>query len=507
MIENIIETIDDIGLKEPDRICYDYLGENHTYGELKKRSDAWARAIISKHVPSHEPIMIWGGQTFDVVASFLGCVKSGHAYIPIADYSNPSRLEMIEDVSKSPALIVHSELPKVDLEDNLKILRPSDLTNSHDNIELTSNNMVKGKDNFYIIFTSGTTGKPKGVQISYDNLLSFVNWEVSDFDFPKHPSFLAQAPYSFDLSVMSLYPALVSAGKLVVLPHDVTQNLGRMFQILPNMNFNVWVSTPSFAQMAFLDRKFDAEHHSDLTHFLFCGEELPHDEAKKLLDRFPESKIFNTYGPTETTVAVTQVQITRDVLAKYDRLPIGRAKPDTRITIDTSKATDGKEGEIIISGKSVSKGYLNNPEKTKKAFFKNKDGLASYRTGDAGFFDGDMLFYRGRIDFQVKFNGYRIELEEINHYLGRNSLVKYGVVAPKYDRNHTVKQLVAVVELENDAKDKLNDEEALTKTLRDDLKKNVMPYMLPQRFVYREKLPISQNGKVDIKAVIAEVNE
>ena len=232
------------------------------------------------------------------------------------------------------------------------IIRPFDVTD-HDNIQLDESRMAKGDDSFYIIFTSGTTGKPKGVQISHDNLLSFVNWEVSDFDLPEHPSFLAQAPYSFDLSVMSLYPALVTGGNLVVMPHHITQNLGKMFQVLPKMNFNIWVSTPSFAQMAFLDRTFDAEHHPQLTHFLFCGEELPHDEAEKLLDKFPDAKIFNTYGPTETTVAVTQVQITRDILEKYDRLPIGKVKPDTKITIDTSKSNDGKEGELIISGKSV----------------------------------------------------------------------------------------------------------------------------------------------------------
>ena len=134
MIKNVIKTIDELGLKEPNRICYDYLGEKHTYGELKKRSDAWAKTIIDKHVPDKEPIMIWGGQTFDVVASFLGCVKSGHAYVPIADYSNPSRLEMIEEVSKSPALIVHSELPKVNLDDKMIIIRPFDVTD-HDNIQ------------------------------------------------------------------------------------------------------------------------------------------------------------------------------------------------------------------------------------------------------------------------------------------------------------------------------------------------------------------------------------
>lgn len=503
MIKNIIKTIDELGLKEPNRICYDYLGEKHTYGELKERSDAWAKTIINKHVPDKEPIMIWGGQTFDVVASFLGCVKSGHAYVPIADYSNPSRLEMIEEVSKSPALIVHSELPKVNLDDKMIIIRPFDVTD-HDNIQLDESRMVKGDDNFYIIFTSGTTGKPKGVQISHDNLLSFVNWEVSDFDLPEHPSFLAQAPYSFDLSVMSLYPALTAGGKLVVLPHDVTENIGQLFKTLPQLKFNVWVSTPSFVEMSFLDPTFDAKHHPELTHFLFCGEELSHKTAKMLKLKFPDSHIFNTYGPTETTVAVTQVEITDEILNKYDRLPIGVSKNDTKISIDTSKGEEDNQGEVVIEGPSVSKGYLNNPEKTEAAFFKESEH-ESYRTGDLGFLDGDMLFYRGRIDFQVKFNGYRIELEEINFYLAKNPLVRYGVVAPKYNKDHKVRQLVAVVELADGVREKYTDAE-LTKKLRESLSQDIMPYMLPQRFIYRDEMPISQNGKVDIKQVIKEVN-
>ena len=182
MIKNVIKTIDELGLKEPNRICYDYLGEKHTYGELKERSDAWAKTIVNKHVPDKEPIMIWGGQTFDVVASFLGCVKSGHAYVPIADYSNPSRLEMIEEVSKSPALIVHSELPKVNLDDKMTIIRPFDVTD-HGNIQLDESRMVKGDDNFYIIFTSGTNGKPKGVQISNDGGIDGYGYHIDDNDF------------------------------------------------------------------------------------------------------------------------------------------------------------------------------------------------------------------------------------------------------------------------------------------------------------------------------------
>ena len=504
MIKDVIKKIDEIATSDPDRIAYDYLGQTNTYGDLKKRSDAWAYKIASLDIPDKAPIMIWGGQNFEMVASFLGCVKSGHAYIPIASYSNAERLTMIQDVSKSEVVLAIDELPDIDL-NGVQVVKPDEVEDG--NYDIDEKNFVEDDDNFYIIFTSGTTGKPKGVQISHKNLLSFVNWELTDFDLPENPSFLAQAPYSFDLSVMSLYPALVAGGKLVVLPHDVTQNFAQLFATLPKLQFNVWVSTPSFAQMCFLDRTFDGEHHPDLTHFPFCGEELPHSEAAMLKKKFPNSHIFNTYGPTETTVAVTQVEITDEVLEKYDRLPIGRAKEDTRITIDTSKGDKPGEGEIIIEGPSVSKGYMNNPEKTEAAFFK-KDGdkYLSYRTGDAGFFDGDMLFYRGRIDFQIKFNGYRIELEEINFYLTKNDLVRYGVAAPKYNKDHTVKQIVAEIELKDGVRRKYSDAE-LTKLIREDLAKNVMPYMIPQRYVYRDALPISQNGKVDIKTVIKEVNK
>ncbi|QNQ84399.1 D-alanine--poly(phosphoribitol) ligase subunit DltA [Lactobacillus sp. PV037] len=504
MIKDVIKTIDEIAIKDPNRIVYDYLGETNTYGDLKKRSDAYAAKLKKMSIPEKAPVMIWGGQNFEMIASFLGAVKAGHAYIPIASYSNSERLTMIQEVSQAPLVIAVDELP-IEMK-NIEVLNASEVEDGDFNI--AEDNYVSGDDNFYIIFTSGTTGKPKGVQISHNNLLSFVNWELEDFNLPEHPSFLAQAPYSFDLSVMSLYPALTSGGKLVVLPHDVTQNLGQLFKTMPNLDFNVWVSTPSFAEMSFLDPTFNGEHHKNLTHFLFCGEELSHKTAQVLKNKFPDSHIYNTYGPTETTVAVTSVEIDNDILNKYDRLPIGVAKKDTKVTIDTSKGEDkdNKQGEVLIQGPSVSKGYLNNPEKTEAAFFKNpNDQYSTYRTGDLGFLDGDMLFYRGRIDFQVKFNGYRIELEEINFYLAKNPLVRYGVVAPRYNKDHKVQQLVAVVELAEDVREKYSDAE-LTKKLREDLSRDIMPYMLPQRFIYRENMPISQNGKVDIKQVIKEVN-
>ncbi|WEV43627.1 D-alanine--poly(phosphoribitol) ligase subunit DltA [Lactobacillus sp. ESL0684] len=504
MIKDIIKKIDEIALANPDRIAYDYLGQTNTYGDLKQRSDAWANKINQLNLSPASPVMIWGGQTFEMVASFLGCVKAGHAYIPIASYSNAERLVMIQEIAQSEAVLAIDQLPKIAMP-KVQVVKPNQVENT--DVELDSANFVHGDDNFYIIFTSGTSGKPKGVQISHNNLLSFVNWIITDFALPKNPSFLAQAPYSFDLSVMSLYPALVTAGKLVALPHEVTENFAQLFATLPKLQFNVWVSTPSFAQMCFLDKTFTAEYHPNLSHFMFCGEELPHNEVTQLKQKFPQSKIFNTYGPTETTVAVTEVEITDDILVQYDRLPIGRVKADTTITIDQSKGDEPNEGEIVIAGPSVSKGYLNNPAKTSAAFFKASDSqYPSHRSGDEGFFENGLLFYRGRIDFQIKFNGYRIELEEINHYLNKNKLVDVGVAAPIYNQDHTVKQIVAVIKLKASAKKKFTEAE-ITKQIRASLTKDIMPYMIPQRCLYREQLPISQNGKVDIKTVIKEVNE
>ncbi|WP_270262664.1 AMP-binding protein, partial [Lactobacillus panisapium] len=126
MIKNIIKKIDQIALAEPDRIAYDFLGQTNTYGDLKKRSDAWAGYIMGLNLSPGSPIMIWGGQTFDMIASFLGCVKAGHAYIPIASYSNAERIVLIQEVAAAEAIIAIEELPAIALPD-LQVIRPEEV--------------------------------------------------------------------------------------------------------------------------------------------------------------------------------------------------------------------------------------------------------------------------------------------------------------------------------------------------------------------------------------------
>lgn len=507
MIDNMITTIDSWAAKTPDAVVYNYLGETHTYAQLKHASDAIAQALDDLQLPAGAPVMIFGGQQFAMMASFLGAVKAGHAYIPVDTHSPNDRLTMINEIANPAAVIAIDDLPLTIGEQ--PVIEGKELAALLDSttVAYKLTHPVAGDDNYYIIFTSGTTGKPKGVQISHANLLSYVNWMLSDdFKLGEQPVTLAQPPYSFDLSVMDWAPTLALGGTLTALPKKITDDFKQLFEVLPTMNLNVFVSTPSFADICLLEPTFDEAHLPDLSHFLFCGEELTVSTAKNLRERFPHARIFNTYGPTEATVAVTGVEIT-DALIEKGRLPIGYTKSDTDIKVvdeDGNVLPAGQSGEIIISGPSVSKGYLNNPEKTAAAFF-TEDGKAAYHSGDLGSLDADgMLHYLGRIDFQIKLHGYRIELEEVNHYLDANQWIKQAVAVPKYDANHKVNQMWAYVVPV--ATDEFANDLQRTTAIKQELKDVMMDYMVPNRFVYQESLPLTANGKVDIKSIIAEVN-
>ncbi|MFT8669173.1 MAG: D-alanine--poly(phosphoribitol) ligase subunit DltA [Liquorilactobacillus hordei] len=506
-IVNIIQQIDKWAEIMPNKTVCNYLGDKRTYLELKKMSDSLAQKLVNLELPKKAPILVFGGQTFEMLVSFLAVVKAGHSYIPLDVESPNERITQIVEIAKPAACIAVEKLP-VELGD-LIILNNEELTKIfQSNIRAfdATKYQVSGNDVFYTIFTSGTTGMPKGVQISANNLQSFLDWMKSDFGITAGKTFLAQAAYSFDLSVMSIYPALTQGGELTVLPKKVTDNFKNLFETLPKMELNIWVSTPSFMDICLLDKNFNEDNYPTVTHFLFCGEELTHKAAQMLKERFPKAGIYNTYGPTEATVAVSQVLIDKNILTNYPRLPIGISKEDTELLIvdeDLHEVPSGTSGELLIIGPSVSKGYLNNPEKTQQAFI-NFNGKQAYRTGDlAEIDDKGQLLYHGRIDFQVKLHGFRIELEEVDHHLNQVSLIKQATCAPKYDQNHKATQIVAyVVPKENE----FESEFALTKAIKAELTTMMMPYMIPQKYVYVTSLPLTNNGKVDRKGILHEVN-
>ena len=510
VINDMIETIEYFAQSQPDFPVYNVLGEVHTYHDLKVNSDSLAAKIDSLALPEKSPVVVFGGQEYDMLATFVALTKSGHAYIPIDSHSALERVTAIVEVAQPSLIIAINDFPLKDV--NIPILDLAAVQTAFaakHPYEIT--HPVKGDDNYYIIFTSGTTGKPKGVQISHDNLLSFTNWMITDKEFatPARPQMLAQPPYSFDLSVMYWAPTLALGGTLFAVPSAITQDFKQLFETILNLPIAIWTSTPSFADMAMLSEDFNAEKMPGITHFYFDGEELTVKTAQKLRDRFPNARIINAYGPTEATVALSAVAITDDMLTNMKRLPIGYTKADSPTFVideDGNKLPNGEQGEIIISGPAVSKGYMNNPEKTAEAYFEF-EGLPAYHTGDVGTMtDEGLLLYGGRMDFQIKFNGFRIELEDVSQNLNKSQYVDSAVAVPRYNKDHKVQNLLAYVILKDGVKEQFEREIDITKAIKEDLQDIMMSYMMPSKFLYRDSLPLTPNGKIDIKGLISEVN-
>ena len=511
VIHDMIEAIEHFAQVQPDFPVYDILGQVHTYGDLKKDSDSLAAQIDRLGLPDKSPVVVFGGQEYEMLATFVALTKSGHAYIPIDSHSALERVAAIVEVAEPSLIIAINDFPLADV--TAPIFSAEQVqTAFREGASYELSHPVQGDDNYYIIFTSGTTGKPKGVQISHNNLLSFTNWMITDKEFatPERPQMLAQPPYSFDLSVMYWAPTLALGGTLFALPSAVTQDFKQLFETILSLPIAIWTSTPSFADMALLSDDFNSQKLPQLTHFYFDGEELTVKTAQKLRDRFPQARIINAYGPTEATVALSAVAVTDEMLQNCKRLPIGYTKADSPTFVideEGQKVPNGQQGEIIVCGPAVSKGYLNNPEKTAEAFFEF-EGLPAYHTGDVGSMtDEGLLLYGGRMDFQIKFNGFRIELEDVSQNLNKSKYVESAVAVPRYNKDHKVQNLLAYVILKDGVAKQFEREIDITKAIKEDLQDIMMSYMMPSKFLYQETLPLTPNGKIDIKGLISEVNK
>lgn len=498
----MLEKLFEVSKRVPERVALISGDKRITYGELLNKSAALALFLEEKLGDRRDPVVVYGHKNPLMLVCFLACVRTGRAYCP-TDISMP--LERTWDIVDSVGTeIILAPEENCDLGDNLgkytvitlEEIEKAVSEESRYYIEretLDESLSVKEDDIYYIIFTSGSTGKPKGVEISHGALSRFTDWSSTlafDAEDKDGAVFLNQAPFSFDLSVMDLYTSLACGGTEFCLSKDTRSDMETMLEALEKSGINYWVSTPSFADMCLSDHSFKSSLLPSLRAFLFCGEKLTKDTAGKLMERFPEAKVMNTYGPTESTVAVTEVLIEEKMLKDEKELPIGRVKPGTEIRI----APDTKE--ILILGDTLSEGYFRNPEKTAEAFFITEDGKRAYHTGDEGFFDGDMLYYRGRIDSQIKLHGYRIELGDIESNLIEIDGIRAAAVLPKR-RDGSIKFLVAFVVMEGKEEGERHFEEA--KAIKEELKKKLPEYMVPKKIVFKNSLPMTHNGKTDRK--------
>jgi len=479
---NLIERIDQWSRKTPERVAHVGSRQALTYAELARRSNALAEALSKQLPDDHSPIAVQGHKESEMLIAFLGAAKSGHPYIPL-DSSLPSqRVETILGTAKASMFLTPDKVKE--------LVDPSKKDLSSFQIYHPAPD-----DAWYIIFTSGSTGEPKGVVITCGCLESFVNWILSEQHFTDGKEvFLNQAPFSFDLSVMDLYSSLVTGGTLFSLTKEVIAEPKKLFQTLPNSEISVWVSTPSFAQFCLTEPAFKEEMLPQVNKFWFCGETLTPEVAGSLLTRFPKAEVWNTYGPTEATVATSSIRIDQEVIKRYSPLPVGRPKPDSEIHIldNGVEAQAGERGEIVIAGPNVSVGYIHRPDLTERAFYQlNK--MRAYRTGDLGHYQDGYLFFDGRIDFQIKLHGYRIEVGDIENNLHALPNVRDAVVIPVM-KNNKADYLATFIIL----KERMNKSDfEITRALKRELNGRLPDYMIPRKFIFVNQFPMTNNGKAD----------
>ncbi len=471
-----------------------------TYSKLWEQSDRLAKYIKKECGDDKTPVIVYGHKDPMMLVAFLACAKSGRAYVPLDVNMPQNRIESILDAVQPRLVLTTEQMKWYGSCRYVNIVQDANAFQAE--AALDTEDYVKEDEVYYIIFTSGSTGEPKGVQITYGALNRFVEWALTIGICEKRQRcVLNQAPFSFDLSVMDVYMSLATESSLFSLDREEQADYKKLFQRLKDSKANIWVSTPSFAELCLADPIFSDALIPEIELFLFCGETLTNKTASALLERFPKAQIFNTYGPTESTVAVTQVCVDEELVKKHEPLPVGTVKPGTLIRIlgGMELLADEEKGEIVIIGDTLSKGYFKNEKENGRAFFQyleNGRSYRAYRTGDKGYVKEGQLFYCGRLDLQIKLHGYRMEIEDVEKNLMKVPGIRKAVVVP-VDEGGKVKYLQAVCIY----RDPVSDSRKLQKLVKERLAEFVPAYMIPRKIQFVDEIPVTANGKADRKRI------
>lgn len=471
MIE-IIQKLKLLSNSYPDRVAYTINDDSITYSDLWNKASFYGDLLQKQ---GSGPVTLIGHKEIDFIVAVISCLIAERAYIPI-DISLPDeRIKKIVSVTETDLIISFSGRIKVGDKESLFL---SELESFRD-----CGIKASGNDTAYIIFTSGSTGEPKGVPISYDNLENFARWisGLVPLNSYNNITVLNQALFSFDLSVADIYYSLFNGHTLAALDKQDICSFDTVFRTIREKEPDLMVITPTFAKICLTDKSFCRESFPFIKCIYFCGEVLEPATVKKLFLRFPNLQIINAYGPTEATSAVSAVLITEEIANSQTNLPVGE-------TDNLATEVEITDGEIVLKGKSVFHGYIGGIEGGH--FVEN--GIDCYRTGDKGKIENNLLYCLGRCDRQIKMNGYRIELDEIESCIGKIDGVTACAVVPSYASSGKIKHIGAYVS------GKGIDEQLI----RDELKKSLPTYMIPKTINIVDRLAVNENGKTDRKALV-----
>lgn len=492
MIKNVIEYLQHSVRKYPDKTAVIDDTGYITYRELDQRARQVA-AMIRARCPEarNRPMAVYIGKGINCLTAFLGIVYSGNFYAPLDVKSPPERITRIMDVLQPEAILCDGPLPNtlpVPCEE-INICKCGN--EEADDPAAAVFRSALDIDPLYVMFTSGSTGQPKGVVISHRSVIDYTEWLKNTFHFTADTVFGNQAPFYFDNSILDIYSTLKSGGTLVIIPERLFVFPQSLIEYINQQEINTLFWVPSALVSVANSGILGKTDIPTLEKVLFCGEVMPNKQLNVWRKYYPDVMYANLYGPTEIT-DVCACYIVNRQFADEDPLPVGTACENTEILVlnDKDQLVQGDEiGELCVRGICLSMGYYGNAEKSQEAFIQNplnskfRDFI--YRTGDLVKYNAlGEIIYIGRKDFQIKHQGYRIELGEIEAAACAFPQMEQCCAVYQEEEKRIILYCVlrtAVPEKEIYAY----------------LKRKIPRYMLPGEIRLEQSLPLNANGKID----------
>ncbi len=492
MHSSVLQCLEETVEKHPDKIAFADLKEEYSFRSLADTAKRIG-SYISQRVKPHNPIVIYMDKRAYNINAFLGVAYAGCFYVPIDRQMPPERIKLILSTLK-PDMIIYDDVTvkSIDLLDAEceKIHYAEMIDSSIDDEKLNYiRSYSKNTDLLYVLFTSGSTGIPKGVTISHGAVIDFMEWVCDKYSLDETTTLCNQAPFYFDASVPDLYIPLKVGATVYIPPKSYYTFPKKILQFIEKNGINTLVWVPSALCNVVNCRAFELCVPKNIRLVIFCGEVMPCKHLNVWKKYIPDALYVNMYGPTEATYACMYYDVDRE-FRDYEKLPLGRACENSEIilvTDDNRLADTGELGEICILGQCLSNGYYGAREKTDSVFIQNptndKWNEIMYRTGDLAYIDinGDMVF-AGRKDFQIKRLGHRIELGEIENAM----LSVEGIENACCIFNERDSEIIAVYT-----------GNVSSEHIGEIISNHLQHYMIPNRFEKLEAMPMNINGKID----------
>lgn len=478
--------------KQPNAVALSAGDHTMTYAELNEQANRLARHLQKNGVGHQTVTAILAERTPELIVSLLAVLKAGATYVPIDPDYPESRIQYMLKDSGATHLLTHSSF--ISQTRSLAFDGTYLFADDQEILLMSSENLPLEAgldDTAYIMYTSGTTGQPKGIMTTHSNIARVVK-NTNYLTILETDTLLSLSNSVFDGFTFDVYGALLNGAKLVLPQKETILDMGKLTELIKGEHISVmFVPTALFHLL--VDEGTDWMR--GVRKVLFGGERASVQHVRKAFDVMGKGRLLNVYGPTESTVFATYYPIDEAIPLEAHSIPIGKPLNQTGAYILSEHRQlqpIGMVGELCLSGKGLAKGYLNRPDLTKQVFIPHPfaSGERLYRTGDLAYFREDGLIeYAGRVDDQVKIRGHRIELTEIEANLLMHPGVKQAVLLADHDEtNHT--RLLAYITCDDAWKGKLDD-------IKSRLKERLPAYMLPHELIELENLPLTPNGKVD----------